>query len=90
MDISKNEINIEVQPNIEQLKPHWGKDFLVSLVTKLDYDSQSVMTLNIEGWSPENSELLKVVNNKKVKTAFLNAKGLSFNAVPGTYIIKKL
>ena len=89
LDISEEQLNIEIQPNIEQLKPLWGKDFLVSLVTKLDYDSQRVMTLNIEGWSKENSELLQIVNNKKVKAPFLNEKGLSFNAVPGTYLIKK-
>ncbi|MEC7618795.1 MAG: hypothetical protein VX531_04755 [Bacteroidota bacterium] len=89
LDISEEQLNIEIQPNIEQLKPLWGKDFLVSLVTKLDYDSQRVMTLNIEGWSKENSELLQIVNNKKVKAAFLNEKDLSFNAVPGTYLIRK-
>ena len=89
LDISEEELNIEIQPNIEQLKPLWGKDFLVSLVTKLDYDSQRVMTLNIEGWSQDNSELLHIVNNKKVKAAFLNEEGLSFNAVPGTYLIRK-
>ena len=47
------------------------------------------MKLNIEGWSQENSELLQIVNNKKIKAAFLNEKGLSFNAVPGTYLIRK-
>ena len=65
LDISEEQLNIEIQPNIEQLKPLWGKDFLVSLVTKLDYDSQRVMTLNIEGWSKENPELLQIVNKKK-------------------------
>ena len=47
LDISEEELNIEIQPNIEQQKPLWGKDFLVSLVTKLDYDTPRVMTLNI-------------------------------------------
>ena len=89
LDISEEELDIEIQPNIEQQKPLWGKDFLVSLVTKLDYDTPRVMTLNIQGWSLENSELLKIENNKKVKAAFLNDKGLSFNALPGTYIIRK-
>ena len=74
LDISEEELNIEIQPNIEQQKPLWGKDFLVSMVTKLDYDTPRAMTLNIQGWSLENSELLKIENNKKVKAAFLNDK----------------
>ena len=70
LDISEEELNIEIQPNIEQQKPLWGKDFLVSLVTKLDYDTPRVMTLNIQGWSLENSELLKIENNKNESSFF--------------------
>lgn len=89
IDISEDEINIEIQPNTEQLKPLWGKDFLVSLVTKLDYSASHLFELNLDGWSAGNSELFRVEEGNEIKNEFLKQSALSFHAIPGFYKIKK-
>lgn len=90
MAISEDEIKVEIQPNTEQLKPLWQKDFLVSLVTKLDHSTSHVMRLKLKGWSAENCELFRVEDDIETKIDFLNERDLSFNAVPGLYHINKV
>jgi hypothetical protein len=89
IDISEDEINIEIQPNTEQLKPLWGKDFMVSLVTKLDYSASHLFELNLDGWSAGNSELYRVEEGNEIKNEFLKQSALSFHAIPGFYKIRK-
>jgi hypothetical protein len=85
--ISESEISIEIEPNNEQLKPLWGKDFLAGVVTKLDYQTQNEMTLALEGWSSGNCELYRIEEGREERVEFLD--DLSFNAVPGRYKITK-
>jgi hypothetical protein len=85
--ISESEISIEIEPNSEQLKPLWGKDFLAGVVTKLDYHTQNEMTLALEGWSSGNCELYRIEEGREERVEFLD--DLSFSAVPGRYKITK-
>jgi len=89
IDISENEINIEIQPNTEQLKPLWGKDFLVSLVTKLDYSTEKHFQLKLDGWAATNSEVFRISNAGQQKLELSGQEGVSFMATPGSYIVKK-
>ncbi len=87
--ISDNSISIELEPNTEQLKPLWGKDFLVSLVTKLDYSTAHNFTLNIDAWDVDQCDLFRIVGEDKIKAEFAGNGKFSFDAVPGRYEVSR-
>ncbi len=89
MAISEDEIKVEIQPNTEQLKPFWGKDFLVSLVTKFDYLTPHIFTINNLEWDVTKCELYRMEGKSKNKMEFIGDDDLSFMAIPGKYLISR-
>ena len=89
MDISEDTVTLNIKPNTIQLKELWGKDFLKSLVTKLDYTTPHAFRLNLAGWNAQNCVLYRVENNKKKKIEW-HGNTLSFNASPGEYHVVKV
>ncbi|MCK4921745.1 MAG: cellulase family glycosylhydrolase [Bacteroidales bacterium] len=89
INIQDNSIEIEIEPNTEQLKPLWGKDFLVGLVTQLDYLTHHSFELNLKGWDASNSVIYRLENDVKTKIEVLDNSLLSFQAIPGKYLIEK-
>lgn len=90
MQISENEIILDIEPNTIQLKPLWGKDFLVELVTKLDYSNPHNFELNLQGWNAQNCELIRMFEGKEEKVVVTGNENISFSAVPGKYVIRRM
>ncbi len=89
MHISEKSITLDIEPNIIQLKELWGKDFLVSLVTKLDYTTANRFKLNLEGWNENNCKVVRMVEGNEELIAFTGEGDLSFSAIPGKYKISR-
>ena len=90
MKISDDKIQLNIEPNAIRMKPLWGKDWLVSLVTKLDYESAHNFELKLDEWNADNVEVFRLGNDKKEKIDLDGNEGLKFEAAPGKYEIVKI
>ncbi|NLR93965.1 glycoside hydrolase 5 family protein [Flammeovirga agarivorans] len=89
LDIADQEINLYIAPNAFELKPLWGKDWLVGLVTDLDTKSSHPMTIQLDKWNADNSKVVKIENGKEQKVKLTSKNGISFDATPGNYKVMK-
>lgn len=90
MRITDEKIELNIEPDAIHLKPLWGKDWLESLVTKLDYESIHNFKLKLDGWNSDNSEVYRLEKGSKKKIDINATKGLRFKATPGKYEIVKI
>jgi hypothetical protein len=88
VDVSEDSIAISIEPNATHLKPLWGKDFLVDIVTELDYETSQSMELKLQGWNAENTKLYRLEEGSKQATPLIDGQ-LKFNATPGDYLLVK-
>jgi len=89
IDLSDNEIHVSIEPDAIRVKPLWGKDFLTGPVTRLDDFTPHTMTLNLEGWRPEDCMLYRVEGEQKSRVDFAEGGSLTFTAIPGEYTITR-
>ncbi len=85
LDISDSEIIVDIEPGTIQLKPLWGKDFLVSLVTRLDYSTPHTFKLCMDGWEKDECVLYRIEGNVESQVECGKSDSISFDAIPGKY-----